>query len=86
MMRNHHQVCAFSVSILHIRYFSFCVDMMLFATNKAYTHDNRGCTFKRRRTHADTGSYNPLISNAADKRAKRMKILKQKRTPKTGII
>ena len=47
--------------------------------------NDRGCSSKRPRTLADTGSYDPVISTPSECRAKRIKILKQKRAATTGI-
>ena len=47
--------------------------------------NDRGCSSKRPRTLADTGSYDPVISTASECRVKRIKILKQKRAATTGI-
>ena len=38
--------------------------------------NDRGCSSKRPRTLADTGSYDPVISTPSECRAKRIKILK----------
>jgi len=58
------------------------------ATSKnTYTGNpnDRGCSSKRPRTVTDTGSYDPIISAPSECRAKRIKILKQKRAATTGI-
>ena len=58
------------------------------ATSKnTYTGNpnDRGCSSKRPRTLADTGSYDPVISTPSECRAKRIKILKQKRAATKGI-
>ena len=58
------------------------------ATSKnTYTGNpnDRGCSLKRPRTLADTGSYDPIISIPSECRAKRIKVLKQKRAATTGI-
>ena len=47
--------------------------------------NDRGCSSKRPRTLADTGSYDPIISIPSECRAKRIKVLKQKRAATTGI-
>ena len=47
--------------------------------------NNRGCSSKRPRTLADTGSYDPVISTPSECRAKRIKVLKQKRVATRGI-
>ena len=47
--------------------------------------NDRGGSSKRPRTLADTGSYDPVISTPSECRAKRIKILKQKRAATTGI-
>ena len=46
---------------------------------------NHGSSLKRPRTLADTGTYDPVTSTPSECRAKRMKILKKKRTATTGI-
>ena len=58
------------------------------ATSKnTYTGNpnNHGCSSKRPRTLADTGSYDPVTSTPSECRAKRIKILKQKRAATKGI-
>ena len=47
--------------------------------------NDRGCSSKRPRTLADTGSYDLVISTPSECHSKRIKILKQKHAATTGI-